>query len=293
MALGSLYLASGRYEQAESVFTSLVARRPQDATVYAGLANAQAGLGRPEDAELSYRKSIDVEPAYWGAHMQLGSFLFSSGRAEEAVIAFRKAVELAPGNASVYSNLGGALFLALRLDEAAATFEKSLAIEPSRAAHANLGTLYYYAGRYEDAAGQYENALGLAASDPFAVGALADALWLIPGRRPEAVALYEKAAQLAEQLVKVNPMDSQVIAQLGFFLGRTGDAESSVRALARAQALQGAGMYVHYYVALAAADRGDETTARNALAEAERSGLPRKLLEREPAFKPFLTGGRS
>jgi tetratricopeptide (TPR) repeat protein/DNA-binding winged helix-turn-helix (wHTH) protein len=293
MALGQLYLASGRYEQAESVFTGLVARRPQDATVYAGLANAQAGLGRPEDAELSYRKSIEVEPAYWGSYSQLGTFLFNSGRAEEAIIALRKAVELAPGNSTTYSNLGGALFLALRLDEAATAFEKSLAIEPSRAAYANLGTLYYYAGRYEDAAGQYEKALGIAASDPFAVGSLADALWLIPGRRPEAVGLYEKAAQLAEQSVKVNPMDAQVIAQLGYFLGRIGDTESSARALARAQALDGADMYVHYYIALAAADRGDESTARNAVAEAERSGLPRKLLEKEPALKPLLTGSTS
>jgi TolB-like protein/Flp pilus assembly protein TadD len=290
MALGSLYLASGRYEQAESVFTSLVTRRPQDSMVYAGLANAQAGLGRREDAELSYRKAIEVEPAYWGSHSQLGTFLFKQGRAEEAIIAYRKTVELAPGNSVAHTNLGGALFLALQLEEAATAFEKSLAIEPSLAAHANLGTLYYYAGRYEDAAVQYEKALGLAASDPFAVGSLADALWMIPGRRPEAVTLYEKAVQLAEQSVKVNPMDAQVIAQLGFFHGRTGDTESSVRALARAQALQGTDMYVQYYVALAAADRGDETTARNAVAQAERSGLPRKLLKSEPALKRFVTG---
>ena len=170
MALGSLYLASGRYEQAESVFTGLVARRPQDAEVYAGLANAQAGLGRREDAERSFRKAVEVEPAYWGAYAELGTFMFRSGRAEEAVIAFRKATELAPGIASAHSNLGGALMLAVRLDEAAAAFEKSLAIEPSRSAHANLGTLYYYAGRYEDAAAQYEKALALAASDQQVVG---------------------------------------------------------------------------------------------------------------------------
>jgi TolB-like protein/Flp pilus assembly protein TadD len=292
MALGSLYLASGRYEQAESVFTSLVARRPQDSVAYAGLANAQAGLGRREDAERSHRKAIEVEPAYWGAHMELGTFLFRSGRAEEAVIVFRKAAELAPGNASVHGNLGGALLLALRLDEAAAAFEKSLAIEPTRAAHANLGTLYYYAGRYEDAAGQYEKALGIAASDPQLVGSLADALWLMPGRRPEAVALYRKAAQLAEEVVKINPMDAQAIAQLGFFSGRAGDAQGSARALARAEALQQDDMYVQYFNALAAADRGDQAKALDAMAQAERQGYPRKLLEAEPVLKRFMTGGK-
>jgi TolB-like protein/Flp pilus assembly protein TadD len=290
MALGSLYLASGRYEQAESVFTSLAARRPQDAEVYAGLANAQAGLGRREDAERSYRKGIEVEPAYWNAYAEHGSFMFGSGRAEEAVVAFRKASELAPGIASSYSNLGGALMLAERLDEAAVAFEKSLAIEPSRSAHSNLGTLYYFLGRFPEAVTQYEQALALAASDQQVVGSLADALWLIPGRRPEAVRLYQRAAQLAEESLKVNPMDAQVIAQLGYYGGRTGDPESSARALARAEALRDDDMYVQYFIALAAADRRDDAKARDAIGRAQRSGYPRKLLEADPVLKRLVTG---
>ena len=182
--------------------------------------------------------------------------------------------------------------LAMRLDEAAAAFEKSLAIEPSRSAHANLGTLYYYAGRYQDAARQYEKALEIAASDPQIVGSLADALWLIPGRRHEAVGLYEKAAHLAEESLKVNPMEAQVIAQLGYYHGRTGDTQSSARALARAEALREEDMYVQYFIALAAADRGDEATARDAIGQAERNGYPRKLLEADPVLKRFVTGGR-
>ena len=290
MALGSLYLASGRYEQAEAIFTGLAARRPQDSEVYAGLAEAQVGLGRQQDAERSYRKSVEVEPGFWRAHSGLGFFMFSSGRAEEAVIEFRKAAELAPGNASAFSNLGGALMLAGRLDEAAAAFEKSLAIEPSGSAHANLGTLYYYAGRYQDATRQYESANALASSDQGIVGSLADALWLIPGRRPEAVRQYERAAQLAEESLKVNPMDAQVIASLGYYRGRTGDSESSARALARAEALRDDDMYVQYFIALAAADRGDDAKARDAIGRAERSGYPRKLLEADPILKRFVTG---
>jgi len=290
MALGSLYRASGRYEQAESIFTSLAARRPQDAEVYAGLANAQAGLGRREDAERSFRKGIEVEPAYWSAYAELGTFMFRSGRADEAVVAFRKASELAPGIASSYSNLGGALMLAERLDEAAAAFEKSLAIEPSRSAHANLGTLYYFLGRFPEAVTQYEEALALAASDQQVVGALADALWLVPGRRSEAVTLYEKAAQLAGESLKVNPMDAQVIAQLGYYSGRIGDTESSAHALARAEALREDDMYVQYFIALAAADRGDDAKARECVALAERNGYPRRLLVAEPVLRKFVTG---
>ena len=122
------------------------------------------------------------------------------------------------------------------------------------------------------------------------VGALADALWLIPGRRPEAVPLYEKAAQLAEESLKVNPMDAQVIAQLGYYSGRIGDTESSARALARAEALREDDMYVQYFIALAAADRGDDAKARECVALAERNGYPRRLLVAEPVLRKFVTG---
>ncbi len=116
---------------------------------------------------------------------------------------------------------------------------------------------------------------------------------MIPGRRPEAVRLYEKAAHLAEESLKVNPVDAQVIAQLGYYNGRIGDTEGSARALARAEALREDDMYVQYFIALAAADRGDEATARDAIGRAERNGYPRKLLEADPVLKRFVTGERA
>ena len=81
MALGRLYLASGRHEQAEAVYSRLAASRPLDADVHVGLAEALEDQGRREDAERSYRKAIEVEPGYWRAHNALGTFLFRSGRA--------------------------------------------------------------------------------------------------------------------------------------------------------------------------------------------------------------------
>jgi hypothetical protein len=50
-------------------------------------------------------------------------------------------------------------------------------------------------------------------------------------------------------------------------------------------------MYVQYFIALAAADRGDEATARDAIGKAERSGYPRKMLQADPVLKRFVAGG--
>ena len=288
MALARLYLDSGRSEQAEAVYSGLAARRADDADVFIGLGYAQLEQGRREDAERSFHKAIEVEPGYWQAYSALGNFFFRLGRAEDAIGAYRKATELAPGSASAFSNLGAALLLAVRLDEAAAAFEKSLAIEPSRSAHANLGSLYYFLGRFPDAVRQYESAERIASDDQQVAGALADALWQMPGRRADAVRQYERAARLAEDALKVNPAHAVTWAQLGLYSGRAGDPSRAARALARAEALGEEENYVYYYVALAASDRKDRAAAEAGIERALKLGYPRKLLEVDPVLKSLL-----
>lgn len=293
MALARLYLASGRSEQAEAVYGGLASRRPDDADVLIGLGYAQLEQGRREDAARSLQKAIEVEPGYWQAYSALGSFNFRLGRAEDAVGAYRRAAELAPGNASVFSNLGAALLLAVRLEDAAAAFEKSLDIEPSRAAHTNLGSLYYFLGRFPEAVGQYESAERIASDDHQVVGALADALWQIPGRRADAVRLYERAATLAGEALEVNASQPVAWAQLGLYSGRAGDPSRAARALARAEALGGDENYVYYYVALAASDRKDRAAAEAGIERALKLGYPRKLLEVDPVLKSLLPRKKS
>jgi Flp pilus assembly protein TadD len=239
-------------------------------------------------AERTFRQAITVEPSYWQTYTSLGSLMFNTGRAEQAIEPYRKAAELVPGSASAHNNLGGALFFTGRVDEAAKEYEKSLALEPSRSAHANLGSLYYYQGRFTDAVREYESAQAIASSDHLVVGGLADALWFIPDRRPEAVGLYTRAAKLAEEALKVNPSDALVWAELGYYSGRAGDRATAARAQARAEALGERNMYVHYYLAQAAADRDDIAACRAAMEKAEELGYPRKLLEVDPLLKSLL-----
>jgi TolB-like protein/Flp pilus assembly protein TadD/DNA-binding winged helix-turn-helix (wHTH) protein len=282
MALGRLYLASGRHEQAEAVFARLAASRPMDANVQMGLAEAFEDEGRKDEAERSYRRAVEVEPGYWRAHNVLGNFLFRSGRAGEAVTEQRRSVALVPGNASALNNLGAALLLNEQLEEAARTFEKSLAIEPTRSAHANLGTLYYYQGRFTEAVREYESAQSLASDDHGVVSALADALWQVPGRRPEAVRLYQRACSLAEAALKVDPTDAAVWAQLAYYNGRAGNPEAAGRALVRAEMVGEKNMYAQIYIALVHADRDDRSAAVEAIARAEKLGYSKKLLLADP-----------
>jgi len=287
MALGRLYLASGRHEQAEAVYARLATVRPRDADVQMGLGEALEDEGRSADAERSYRKAIEVEPAYWRTHNALGGFLFRAGRTGESVAEYRRSAELAPGNASALNNLGAALLMDERLDEAARTFEKSLAIEPTRSAHSNLGTLYYYQRRFPEAVSQYESAQALASDDHSVVSALADALWQVPGRRPDAVQLYRRACSLAESALKIDPTEAAVWAALAYYSGRAGNPQASARALARAELIGDKDMYAQMYIALTQADRNDRGAAVKAIAHALELGYSRKLLLADPQLGPM------
>ncbi len=287
IALGQLYLASGRHEQAEAVFAGLVTSRPMDPSVRIGLAMALERQGQRESAESSYRSAVRLDPAYWRAHSSFGNFLLTAGRIPEAIVEYRKAAELAPGNASAISNLGAALLLDGQFEDAVRAFEQSLAIEPTRSAYTNLGTLYYYQGRFRDAASQYEKAEALASTDHAVVSALADALWHVPGRRPQAVELYRRASGLANGNLKVDPTDASAWAMLAYYRGRCGEQQDARTALARAEMLGEKDMNAQVYIALAHADQGDHGAAVAAIARAERLGYPRRLLRADPQLRPL------
>jgi Flp pilus assembly protein TadD len=280
--LAALYLASGRLGESEAIYRRLVERYPGDADGHLGLGQLLEASGRPGEAESSLRTAIQAEPAFWGAYSALGVFLFQRGRVDEAIDAFREVTELAP-SANAYSNLGAALQLKGDLDTAAEAFRRSLAIEPSGSAYANLGTVYYFRGQYQDAAAEYARATALNSQDQALWGNLADALWQVPGRRDEARGHYRRAIALAERQLESSPQDYVLVAQLGYYHGRVAEPERSRSYLERAAAARD-DPYVAYYQAVAAADRGDLSAARDAVAEAQRSGYPGGLLRADPSL---------
>ncbi len=53
-------------------------------------------LGNLQDAELSYRKAIEIKPDYAEAHSNLGVLLKELGKSKDAELSYRKAIEIKP-----------------------------------------------------------------------------------------------------------------------------------------------------------------------------------------------------
>lgn len=285
MALGRLYLASGRHEQAEAVYRSLLRRSPRDAEVRIGLGRALVRSKRTEEAEQSFREAVVVEPGYWQSYNALGSFLFAAGRSAEAAEAYARVTRLTPANPIGFNNLGAARLAAGDLVAAAQAFEQSNLIEPSRSAYGNLGTVYYYLGRFSESEAMFGKALELAPEDFQLWFGRADARWYLPQRRDLAKEDYRRAAVLAEQVLAVDATDAETWAMLGYVYGRLDDNERSARYGARALEMAPESPYVNYFAALAAAGRGDRGHAARLAGRAVELGLSQVLMAADPALK--------
>jgi len=224
------------------------------------------------------------------AYNSLGTFLIERGRSAEAVEAFARVTELAPRNPFGFNNLGAARVAAGDLGGSARAFEQSIAIEPSRSAYSNVGTLYYFLGRLDEAVTMYGKALEMAPDDYILWGGRADTLWYLPQQRDRARQDYRRAAALAERALEVDATDAKTWAMLGFFYGRLGEPERSLRYVNRGLEL-GPGMpYVHYYAAVAAADRGDREEAARLTKLALQHGYSKVLVAADPALRDIPLG---
>ena len=285
LALGRLYLASGRLEQSEAIYRSLLKRAPGDAEVRIGLGRALARSNRTAEAEKSFREAVMVEPGYWQAYNSLGNFLFNLGRSDEAAAAYARATELAPGNATGFNNLGAARMTAGDLDGAAKAFEQSLRIEPSRSAYSNLGTVYYSVGRLEEAARMYTRATELAPEDFVTRGSLGDAHWFLPNGRDRALQEYRRAAALAERSLAVDATSAETWYLLGYYYARLGENERSIRYVKRAVDIAPDSPHASYFAAISAAARGDKQEASRMINRALEQGYPKALAVSDPALR--------
>jgi tetratricopeptide (TPR) repeat protein len=85
-------------------------------------------LDRPDDAEASYRKMIEVEPDYYEGHRALGRFYHTRGRFDEAESEYKIALSLAPDDWWTLNRLGAVFHMQGQWDDARETFARSFSV---------------------------------------------------------------------------------------------------------------------------------------------------------------------
>src|SRR5216110_616371 len=211
--------------KAIAFFEQAIARDPNYALAYAGLASAyilspfytgadrhEAGLKAKEAA----LKALRLDPNLAEAHAALGKVLFFSeidlaGATRE----YKRAIELKPNDADAHHWFSNDSLAALgQFDEAIAGGKRSVELDPlSIVINADLGETFFYARRFDESVAQLRKTLEIDPTSFYAHYNLGIALQA-KGDLSGAIAEYEKAKQLTDN-VAVSTFWAQAKAHAG------------------------------------------------------------------------------
>ena len=197
---GAILQGLGKLQEAELSYRKAIEIKPDFASAHSNLGNILRDLGKIQEAELSYRKAIEIKPDFAIAHSNLGKILQNLGKLREAELSYRKTIEIKPDFANAHSNLGNILRDLGKLEEAELFTRKAIQLNPDFAiAHSNLGNVLKDLGKLDEAEFSYRKAIQLNPDFAIAHSNLGNVLKDL-GKLDEAEFSYRKAIQLNPDL---------------------------------------------------------------------------------------------
>ena len=142
----------GKLKEAEITYRKAIEIKTDYAEAHNNLGNILKDLGKLKEAELSTRKAIQIKTDYAEAHYNLGNILKDLGKQQEAEITYRKAIEIKTDYAEAHNNLGNILRDLGKLQKAELSTRKAIQIKTDYAeAHNNLGNILRDLGKLQEA----------------------------------------------------------------------------------------------------------------------------------------------
>jgi len=146
-----------QYKDAELLFKKAIELNPKYAEAYANLGALYAKFKDYAKAIELYKRSIELKPTYAGAYTNLGNALNKTYRHEEAVYFHLRAISLDSNSANHFANCGSAYKNLGRFDKAKTMYEEALRRDPKHVnAHFDLATVLLQTKEYARGWGEYE-----------------------------------------------------------------------------------------------------------------------------------------
>ncbi len=134
----------GKLQEAALSTRKAIKLNPNFADAHYNLGNILKDIGKLKEAEISTRKAIKLNPSFSEAHCNLGIILKDLGNLKEAELSQRRAIEINPNFAHAFCNLGIILKDLGKLEEAELYQRKAIELKPDFAmAYFSLSNLQY------------------------------------------------------------------------------------------------------------------------------------------------------
>jgi tetratricopeptide (TPR) repeat protein len=97
---------TGEHEKAATELEAALHRDPEFSSAEDLLGIEYASLERREEAEMAFRRTIDLEPAWWMGHYNLARILYDKGDVDGAEESLRRALVCSSENPKIHLALG-------------------------------------------------------------------------------------------------------------------------------------------------------------------------------------------
>ena len=221
------------------------------------------------------------------AYKTFGNFYYHNGRFDDAIANYNEVIKRIPDDWGVYSNFASAYYMKGDLQSAAEIWLKLAEENEDPTMFANIGSMYFYLRRFEDAVGMYVKAAELTSNVPEYWGNQGEAYRQIPDGWNKAKAAYNKAIALAEEQFLINPNNYDLMTQTAVFYSGLGNFDKAFDLLAKVHAAGNVDYYYYYQAALVYVRAGNPVKAEDALMRAVEMGYPVNLLAVDAGLDPL------
>ena len=236
---------------------------------YRLMARAHEELGRPDAALATYMRAVELRPQYWATHVWLANFHRSRGNLADAAREYERAVDLTPDNAPVRGILAGMYMFLGRYEDAVTECERSIALSPTSITYGVLGGTQYRMRRFDDAVVSQEKSRSML--EDFRTAGNVGRAYFWAGRKDRARELFERAIELGNRELAVNPRNDEVHVALADYHARLGRRGDALDHLGRARLEN---PHFMFFAAMVHNQLGDSAQARQWLEKSRAAGLP-------------------
>lgn len=162
--LADIYRRLRRFDEAEAIYTQLIAAQPQDWRLHFARGAARERLNRWPEAEADLQRALVLSPEQPDVMNYLGYVWVDRGeRLSEGLALIQRAVELRPNSGAIIDSLGWAYYRMGEYARAVDYLERAVELEPADSTlNDHLGDAYWRLGRRIEARFQWERAASMA-----------------------------------------------------------------------------------------------------------------------------------
>jgi len=155
-------------------------------------------------AETGFKRALELNPGYTGAHDQYAWFLILMGRYREAVTEFERAQQLDPLSSVFTAELAVPYLFQGQYDKAMELARKAIDMDPFFfMSHFSIGRIYELKGNYPDAIESFKKSFQLGNS-PISLGWLGNA-YALSGNKSDALNVIDQLKGLSRERRYVSP----------------------------------------------------------------------------------------